>query len=428
MQQGNNAVVIGANFIGLLCARVLAERFASVTVLDTGTDSRTSPVPTLVAKVYRELDGLFPGIGTVLRERGALGIDWAREFRVFSSIGWGATATTPSRILSILCTKSLLEATVRDLVAERFSNVRFLDGISIFDINSGEGGTLDLTVTSTSGSLSLNADLVAVTEDDGAVERYLNGGETIPETSIDPNIHCLVRSYALYPGFPDFKAMLVRPQPGSRTKTACLGRVEGDRFVVALGEYGRDLSIDDDREILDFAAGLPTPEVREILERAEPLSPITVERVPPNRFRHFEGREVPGNLVVLGDPVCRISPFYAQDLSMHFLAVSLLGDFLRDGRPLGEFPSALADLYRLFWSLATNLDLCFETTTARSNGEVRPRGNGLVGGLVNWYSARFLTKTASDPSLYTLWLEVIHLLKPPTEFFRPEVVLKTLSP
>jgi hypothetical protein len=427
MKQGN-AVVIGTHFIGLLCARVLADRFASVTVLDKGTDSRTSPVPTLVAKVYRELDELFPNIGSVLRQRGALGIDWARDFRVFSSIGWGRNPTTPSRILSILCTKSLLESTVRDLIAQRFSNVRFLDGVSISDITSGEGATLDLTVTSPSGGRSLNADLVAVTEDDGAVERYLGGGGTLPETLIDPNIHCLVRSYATYPGFPDFKALLVRPQPGSQTKTACLGRVESDRFVVALGEYGREISLENERDILDFAAGLPTPEVREILERAEPLSPITVERVEPNRFRHFEGRKAPDNLVILGDPVCRISPFYGQELSMHFLAVSLLGDFLRDGRPPGEFPSALADLYRPFWSLATNLDLCFETTIARSNGEIRPGKNGLVSGLVNWYSGQFLIKTTSDPSLYTLWLEVIHLLKPPTEFFRPEVILKTLSP
>jgi glycine/D-amino acid oxidase-like deaminating enzyme len=80
-----SAVVIGAGMAGLVAARVLSRRYASVTVLDrdtppAGVEPRRG-VPQsahphlLLASGVRELAGLFPGLEDELVEKGALRFD-----------------------------------------------------------------------------------------------------------------------------------------------------------------------------------------------------------------------------------------------------------------------------------------------------------------------------------------------------------------
>ncbi len=88
------AVVIGGSIAGMLAARVLADRFESVTIVETdklplqpqmrkGVPQSVQP-HVLFARGYRILEELFPGIGSQLSAAGAIPIDWAREFHIFS--------------------------------------------------------------------------------------------------------------------------------------------------------------------------------------------------------------------------------------------------------------------------------------------------------------------------------------------------------
>ncbi|MDF5721112.1 MAG: hypothetical protein PUP91_11655 [Rhizonema sp. PD37] len=71
-----NAVVIGGSIAGMLAARVLAERFESVTIVETDQlplqpevrkGVPQSPQPhVLLTRGYRILEELFPGIGSEL--------------------------------------------------------------------------------------------------------------------------------------------------------------------------------------------------------------------------------------------------------------------------------------------------------------------------------------------------------------------------
>ena len=84
-----NAVVIGGSIAGMLAARVLADRFESVTIVETDQlplqpevrkGVAQSPQPhVLLTRGYRILEELFPGIGSDLSAAGALSIDWVRE-------------------------------------------------------------------------------------------------------------------------------------------------------------------------------------------------------------------------------------------------------------------------------------------------------------------------------------------------------------
>jgi 2-polyprenyl-6-methoxyphenol hydroxylase-like FAD-dependent oxidoreductase len=132
----DKAVVIGGSIAGLLAARVLAERFESVTIVETdklplqpekrkGVAQSVQP-HVLFTRGYRILEELFPGIGSQLSAAGAQSIDWAREFHLFMQGKWNQTAATPSDIVSFTCSRPLLEWAIRQRLLE-FDNVQFVD-------------------------------------------------------------------------------------------------------------------------------------------------------------------------------------------------------------------------------------------------------------------------------------------------------------
>ncbi|MDP8962563.1 MAG: monooxygenase, partial [Cyanobacteriota bacterium] len=119
--ENQTAVVIGGSIAGLLSARVLADYFKSVAIVETdklpekpearkGVPQSVQP-HVLFTRGYRILEELFPGIGTELSAAGALSIDWTREFHHFGERGWGQSAEEPSEIVSFTCSRPLLEWT-----------------------------------------------------------------------------------------------------------------------------------------------------------------------------------------------------------------------------------------------------------------------------------------------------------------------------
>ncbi len=127
-----NAVVVGGSIAGMLAARVLAEHFSSVTIIETdkipdnpiarkGVPQSVQP-HVLFTKGYRILEELFPGIGSQLEAAGALTIDWAREFHYFIHGGWSANAKSAWDIVSFTCSRPLLESAIRRRLSD-FPNV-----------------------------------------------------------------------------------------------------------------------------------------------------------------------------------------------------------------------------------------------------------------------------------------------------------------
>ena len=80
--KSEHAVVVGASMAGLIAARVLADRFERVTVIDRDTlptgDENRAGVPQgrhghgLLASGFRALEGLFPGLEQELVAAGAV--------------------------------------------------------------------------------------------------------------------------------------------------------------------------------------------------------------------------------------------------------------------------------------------------------------------------------------------------------------------
>ena len=119
----DHAIVIGGSIAGLLSARVLADYFSAVTIVEgdrfprqpqarRGVPQSVQP-HVLFARGYQILQELFPHIETELAAQGALKIDWVREFHHFGEAGWSANAQSPSDVVSFTCSRPLLEWTIR---------------------------------------------------------------------------------------------------------------------------------------------------------------------------------------------------------------------------------------------------------------------------------------------------------------------------
>jgi hypothetical protein len=146
-QVGDRVVVLGASMAGLLAARVLADAFAQVTVVDRdqlpkGSAQRRG-VPqgdhlhALLARGQQALEELFPGLTAALVAQGVPAGDMLANARLYLS---GYRLRQAHTGLVLLCaSRPVLEGHVRARVRE-LANVAFLDSCDIMGLAATPDG------------------------------------------------------------------------------------------------------------------------------------------------------------------------------------------------------------------------------------------------------------------------------------------------
>src|SRR5215218_7489198 len=340
-QVGDHAVVMGAGMAGLVAARVLADHFLRVTVIDrdhlpAGPTPRAGVpqsrhVHILLARGMALLDQLFPGLEDELLAAGAVPIDFPGDALWLSPAGWSQRFRPGLRLVS--CTRPLLERSVRRRLAAS-ATVRFLEG------QEATGLTADDTTTAVTGvrlqtrphpPAAAAADLVLpaalVIDASGRSSRTTEwlgelGYPAPPETTINPFLGYATRTYARpKDATGDWQLLYVQAKPPQMGRMGLLLPVEGDRWMVGLAGAGRDYPPIDEAGFLQFAASLRSPIIHDAIRHARPLSPIHGYRQTDNRWRHYEqAQRFPERLIVLGDAACTFNPIYGQGLTMAALA------------------------------------------------------------------------------------------------------------
>jgi len=430
----DRAIVIGGSIAGLLSARVLADRFASVTIIETdklpdlpkariGVPQSVQP-HILFTKGYRILGELFPNIEEQLSAGGAIAIDWTREFNHFSRRGWNATSSSPSDLNSVSCSRPLLEWSIRQQLAN-YANIHFVDEHRVTGLLSPSKTRITgVALRSATGDRQeLPASLVV----DASGRRshapsWLQelGFTPPPETIINPFLGYATRRYKEPEGFKsNWKVMLISQSPPKGTRLGYLAKIEGGEWIATLGGYGGDFPPIDNQGFLDFARSLPSLEFYDAIKGAEPTSRIYAHRATANRLRHYEKIKLPQGFICLGDAVCALCPVYGQGMTVSAIAATILRDCLGDLNP-ARFQKKLAKSNSLSWMLATGQDLRFATT----QGGSRPVKSG---GFFTAYTERLLKLTNSDPKINALLMEVAHLLKSPLALYHPQIAFKVLT-
>ena len=451
----NHAIVIGGSIAGMLAARVLADSFNSVTILEIDKlpekPDRRQGVPQsfqphiLFAKGFRILDALFPGIGKDLADVGALPIDWPREFHLLMNGEWGATVDFPTDIVSVTCSRPLLEWVIRSRLA-KFPQVKFLEESRVTGLLANPcksqicGVSLLRSINGSKQEQRLMAKLVVdASGRHSQTPSWLKDlGLTPPtETVVNPFLGYATRRYKQPKDFEDdWKVILISHSPPHGTRLGYLAKIENGEWIATLGGYGKDFPPADESGFLEFARSLPSDRFYQAIADAEPTSPIYGYRDTANRLRHYDKIKMPKGLICLGDAVCALCPVYGQGMTVSALSALVLQKWLQNqtsdlqstdlqNRDLQnrEFQKSLAQSNSQHWISATSKDSLFPNTLSTMGNSKQTK----LPKVLQWYSDGLMKLAHSDPDVQALFLEVSQLLKSPFALYHPKIMWRVLS-
>ena len=432
MQKEAAAVVIGAGIAGLAAARVLADRFAQVTVVDRdslppGPESRRgvpqSAHPHALLAVGREaLEKLFPGLTDDLVERGAVWADVVRDAVVWQLDGYRSRAD--SGVTVLFMTRPLLESCVRRRLRS-LPQVTVLDETAVAGLTGRPGERV--TGVELADGRTLAAELVVDASGRGSrSDRWLRdlGFPGPPESVITVRVHYTTRLVRGQPEcLPGPGLIIVAESPPEHRRYGAAFSVEGDRWLVTLGGFHGAQAPTDPAGYQQFADSLPATPIAELLRRAEPLTDPVAYTYPTSRRRHFERlRRIPAGYVAMGDALCSFNPVYGHGMTVAAQEAVTLAECLDRHRSTGvpmarDFYRRTGKLVTVVWQLAASTDFSYPGTEG-------PRPRGLA--LTHWYQRRVFRAGQVSPEVVTAMVRVQHLLEPGSALLRPAMVVKVL--
>lgn len=433
-------IVIGGSMAGLLAARVLSDHFSDVLLLDRDhfpeDPVSRKGVPQarhahlLLVKGRMILEALFPGLSDDLLRAGAVPpLDLSADMAWLSPVGWGPRFD--SGLTTFFCSRDLLECIVRARV-RALPNVRVISDCDVRELVTSAPGAAVKGVRVrqrdlTSGAPSeYAAELVvdASGRSSRAPEWLEKLGYGRPEeTHVNAFLGYASRFYTPPPDFKrDWRALFYQTRPPEGTRGAALFPMERGRWLVTLAGTARDYPPTDEAGFLEFARSLSDPELYEAIRNAEPLGSISGYQRTENQWRHYERlSNWPEGFIVIGDAVCGFNPVYAQGMSVAALGAELLDKCLqREPSPhFGRvFQGQLARILEVPWSLATSEDFRYPSTTGG------PRSLSLR--FAHWYLPRLQLLTVEQRDVYMKFVQVLHLLEPPSTLLQPRFFARVL--
>ena len=432
--RGGHAIVVGAGIAGLCAARVLADAFDEVTVIDrdplpdepVARDGvpQARQIHILWEAGRATLEELFPGYSEELVAAGGVSIDGQRDFYMYSQGDYLAAGSQPFPLYA--ATRPLYEQLLRRRVSDR-DDIHLRGKCPFVNYLANDAATTVTGVvvrTQDGEQEEVAADLVvdATGRTSRTPDWLLNHDYTPPPTE---EVHVdLAYTATLIERPTDDHRMIGILAEAPRTRGGAVLPVEDDRWLVNLHGVHGDHPPADVEESNDFAASLPTPVVKDLLaEHPRVSEEITFYPFPSNRrYRYEELDHFPDGLVVIGDAIASFNPIYGQGMSVAALEALVLHHILAtdDREEFGSrFFDRVAEVVEPAWMLATGADFSFPQT----EGD-RPRGTAFF----NWYLDRLFQKAHTDSVLTDTFVRVLSMQQPPTSLLRPNVLWRVLRP
>jgi 2-polyprenyl-6-methoxyphenol hydroxylase-like FAD-dependent oxidoreductase len=441
-QHSAHAVVIGGSVAGLLAARLLADHFARVTVIErdrllaqpdfrAGAPHARHP-HVLLVRGQQIMEQLFPGLTDELRARGALPLNMGRGLALV--IGINAVRPFDTDLAALAFSRPLLEHAIRErlcampqvtlrsgfeatgLLAEETG--RRVTGVRVHERGAGAGPEEELT-----------ADLVIdASGRDSRLPTWLHAlGYPAPEeTTIDAQTGYSTRLYRIPSGATPWQALCCLPQAPVQRRGCLMMPVEGDRWMVTLTGMDGDYPPTDEAAYMAFAATIPVPGLAAILAQSEPLTKPYGYRNNANRVRHYERlQRQPEGLLAVGDSVYALNPVYGQGMTVAAIGALTLDGWLRerrrDGtlRPTPTFQRRLARVNARPWQLATGQDLRWPSAAG-------PRPDPITR-LMQRYVDLVLQTMIENGEVAARFSRVQNMLSSPAALFHPRVLCQVLS-
>jgi 2-polyprenyl-6-methoxyphenol hydroxylase-like FAD-dependent oxidoreductase len=434
-QIGDRAVVLGAGMAGLLAARVLADRYGQVTVIDrdelprTPTHRRGAPhgrhLHALAARGQQALEELFCGLTAELVAHGAPVGNLLTDARLYLS---GHRLRQADTGLVLLCaSRPFLESHIRARL-RALANVVLLDRRDVAGLATTPDGRRVVGVrvlrrADGSAEEVLAADLVVDATGRGSrTPAWLEGlGYPRPQREqVRIGLGYATRTYRLPADALGGDLAVLQAATPQHPRTGVIQALEGDRWMVTLAGILGDHPPIDPAGFLAFARSLRFPDLHQAIRDAEPLDDPVGFRFPASvRHRYERLDRFPDRLLVLGDAVASFNPIYGQGMSVAAVEALALRRHLERGiepQPRRWFRD-LARLVDVPWDMAAGGDLVFPGVPGRRTLKVR---------LVSTYLARLHAAAAHDAHLAVAFIRVAGLVAPPQSLLRPAIALRVL--
>ncbi len=434
----DHAVVLGGSIAGLLAARVLLDHFDRVTLIERDQcpdQPATRPgvpqdqhVHGLLLQGQQILEQLFPGLVDELVAAGGIPLDWIADWHFYGMDGW--LERHDSGLAGLCCSRLLLEWSIRQRLEtqERFClrpGTYAKDLVLSDDASQRIAGVV---LQTQSAREILEADLIVdATGRNSPLTRWLAalGYEQPPETNVNSFLGYTSRWYKR-PAEAIAQGILIGAKLGESKRGGVLYPVEEGRWIVTLSGIAGDHPPSDEAGFLAFAQSLRHPMLYDLLKTAEPCSEIYCYRRTENQWRHYEQLSVmPQGIIALGDAVCCFNPVYGQGMTAAALGAMTLDQVLQHSKRLATttgwektFQQQLAKSLKTPWLMATGEDFRWPDTEGKRPGWLTRKFQN--------YFDRILHLSLTSAEAHRAFIEVAHLVKPPTILFAPKLVWKSL--
>jgi 2-polyprenyl-6-methoxyphenol hydroxylase-like FAD-dependent oxidoreductase len=428
----HHAVVLGGSIAGLLAARVLADEFERVTIIERDTlpvgpvHRRGVPhgrhVHGLLPRGRQILEELLPGLTDELVAAGAHPGDMGRNVRWH--VNGRMLRQVDTGLLALSASRPLFEGAIRDRI-RALPNVSIMDGWDIvglrpsIDLRRVTG--VRITGSHGTGSRIVPCDLVVDATGRGARTPLWLGELGYPEPETDRIAIDLAygsRRFAALPNLLGDDVVVATARfPGQR-RSSVMAQLEDGTLLVTLAGILGERPPTGLEEFTEYARGLATPDTYELIRTSRPIGDTVEFRLPAYLRQRYERlTDFPHGLLVIGDALCNFNPVYGQGMSVAALNALTLAEHLRQGDEVDplRFFAAAAPTLDAPWGIAAGADLAAPGVT----GTPLPPSP-----LTGEYLGRLQLAAVHDGELAAAFLRVTALYDPPMALLRPEIVAR----
>jgi 2-polyprenyl-6-methoxyphenol hydroxylase-like FAD-dependent oxidoreductase len=435
-----NAVVVGGSMAGMAAARVLAEHFEQVTLVERdrlpAEPEQRRGVPQclqahlLLAEGRSVYEQLFPGLDDTLAAAGSPLVDVINDAHV--RFGAGLLPRGPSAAKVRCVTRIRLEWEVRKRVAA-IPNVRFLEnadavGLALSPDRTRVRGVNLQRSADGEGDVPSNVEAEVVVDASGRRSRgpewlALLGYPSPEVTNVDAHVSYSTRLYEEIALPKGTRAIFSFAGVPHTPRFGAMFPVEGGRTLVYLAGFGKEQAAPtEDDAYLEFARSLLDPLVYEHLRHAKPLTKARGYRQGDNQWRDYAGlRRMPEGFVPIGDALCAFNPIYGQGMTVAALEAQALGEDLAKGldglslRTQRRYKKIVAAA----WLFSTGEDYRWPTTEGPPVS-IQAR-------IGHVYTDHVLDLAVRDAKIAARLVEVAHMTKPFSALLSPGIALSVLG-
>jgi len=435
------AVVIGASIAGLLAARVLAESFDEVILLERdllplgAAPRKGTPHAThahgLLARGLQVIEELLPGFSAAVQAQGGSCADLGEsagfyaDGRRFASRHAGLPGLAASRLL--------IESEIRRRVLAR-PGIRCMQGVDVIEpVHDAAArrvtGVRWRAVGDQAGSQSVAAQLVVdcsgrASRSPGWLRAW--GYEAPAEERVQVGLAYLTAYFERDPTEAAEAVICTAtpalPRPGVLIAQEGAGDAAA-RWVVTVGGYQGDHPETSAAGLAARAREIGCPQMVAIAEQGRRIGGVHRYSYPHSQRRRYERlSRFPAGYLVMGDALTSFNPIYGQGMTVAACeALALRATLAAVGAATNglhrRFFGAAARIVDVPWQLAVGNDLGLPHVTGPRPLAVR---------LVNAYVARLYRAARSDAEVALAFLKVVHLVAPPQTLFAPGIVWRVL--